>query len=100
MYFTPPFILQDPRDVFTEEEYRKLSYDELIEHNLKKDKRIRKYKQKIAKLTESKAEMKYNYDQMVKRIIEHRKQLSYKDSTLTLYKRILEDKFMRPTDEK
>lgn len=92
--------LKDPEDRFTEDEYRKLSHEELIDHNMKKDKRIRKYKQKITKLTERYEQMKYDYQQMCKRTIEHRKQLSYKDWTLTLYKRILEDKFLKPTDEK
>lgn len=95
-----PIAIVEPNDCFTEEDYKKLSFEELIEHNLKKDRIIRKLKNKIVKLTESKAEIKFNYDQMCKRIIEHRKQLSYKDGTLTLYKRILEKLCLHPTDEK
>lgn len=87
-------------DWFTEDDYKKLSHEELIEHNIKKDKRIKKLKARIEKLKRINEQRDYDYQQMTKRIIEHRKQLSYKDWTLTLYKRILEKLCLRPNDEK
>ena len=77
-----------------------VNYEWLKEEKETIERDYKKLKRKYDKLMNSYKAVKFDYDAMVKRTIEHRKQLSYKDWTLTLYKRILEDKFMKPTDEK
>ncbi len=82
--------MQDPNDIFTEEDYKKLSYDELVEHNLKKDKRIRRYKRKIAELKEKCWIYKTEMERCMSRNHRQKKDCDYQSRTVNLYRRILE----------
>ena len=86
----PAFLLQDPQDIFTEEDYKKLSYDELVEHNLKKDRRIRRYKKKIAQISEKCQIYKTEMERCMSRNHRQKQDNDYQSRTVNLYRRILE----------
>lgn len=86
----PAFLLQDPQDIFTEEDYKRLSFDELVELNLKKDRRIRRYKKKIAQISEKCQIYKTEMERCMSRNHRQKQDNDYQSRTVNLYRRILE----------
>ena len=94
-YTNPNFISDVEKDCYDE-----MSRDELVAKLIEQKKLIRKQARKLTKQNAAFEQMKAGYLWMQKRAEHHREQLSYKDKTLTLYKRILESYFLKPTDQK
>ena len=85
-------IITDPIEEpsFTKEDYDKLDHDTLVEYCIKKDRRIKRLK-KTRDSRKAKADMYLEEKQTITKKAERRKaDATYKEQTLTLYKRILE----------
>lgn len=75
-----------------------MSRDELVAKIKEQKILIKRQAIKLGKQKKHLEQKIYNFKQMEKRIIEHRKQIEYKDRTLILYRRLLEQLSLKNND--